>query len=324
MRCCYSRLVGLTAGIFLGLTARADVLTEGLSNTPTAKGITSSGIYNPLAIYSEPGGFGVAFLIPPAPLSLPRGGGPSTSAFLTGLNSYNILEDYTFAAATSDLNQNSLVVNADQVAGGFPCPQGGGDCVGIFGRFGANPTAGFAVSYTGPAIQNAHWIQVISTSSPAAGQTSPYVDNNGTVLTPYYDDQFDASSTVFLDASNRPATTSQYWLGSLYYVSGANFGTRNNPATITVYNGLIWGWADLFVPGNFAAFFAAVNGDLNNVADLDGALGTDLASVLTQSELNTIDAEFNAAAVPEPSSLIFLGLCLLAAIYMSRAWRLSH
>jgi len=61
MRCCKFRLFGLTATVLFSLTASADVLTFSLSATPAAKGDTSTGVYNPLAIYKEPGGFGVAF-----------------------------------------------------------------------------------------------------------------------------------------------------------------------------------------------------------------------------------------------------------------------
>jgi hypothetical protein len=112
-------LVLAAAAIVLDTGARADVLTFNLSKTPTAKGDTSTGLYNPLSIYTEPGGFGVAFLIPPVPVPLPRGGGGNNSVFMTGLTkSFTTNGGWSFGAAANDLAQNSLVVNADQVAGG--------------------------------------------------------------------------------------------------------------------------------------------------------------------------------------------------------------
>jgi hypothetical protein len=299
---------------------RADVLTYNLSNTTTAKGDTSTGVYNPLSIYSEPGGFGVAFLLPPLPLSLPLGGGGFFSTALTG--AFPAAAGWSFVAAANNLAQNSLVVNADQVAGGpaYPCWQGPGDCVGIYGT--AN-TSGFAVSYTGAAINNAHWIQAIATSSPATGQTSPYVDNKASVVNPYYDVPYAASATAFLDAPNRSPTQSNYWIADLYYASGGlTAGTQANPTQVTIYNGLMWGWADIWVPvNNLLAFQAAVDNDFASVANLDGVLGTDLTSLLTQQQISQLDSEFDAALAPEPGTWLFMltGFIALARLKRRRA-----
>jgi hypothetical protein len=46
-------LVLAAAAIVLDTGARADVLTFNLSKIPTAKGDTSTGLYNPLSIYTE-------------------------------------------------------------------------------------------------------------------------------------------------------------------------------------------------------------------------------------------------------------------------------
>jgi hypothetical protein len=311
------------AAIFtLGLDARADVVTLGVSNTPSAGGYTSTGVYNPLSIYSEPGGYGVAFLLPPVPLALPLGGGGSTSAFMTGLEkNFNADTGWDFTPAANNLPQNSLVINADQVAGGpsYPCFLSSGDCVGIYGK---TSRLGFVVSYTGTPIANGHWIQVVSTNSPASGQTSPYVDNLGSTRTPYYDVPFTANASVFLDASSRNPTVSQYWLGNLYYASGGlTAGSEANPADVTIYNGLEWGWADIFVDtASFAAFSAAVSKDLNSVASLDTALDGNFNAVLDQAEVSQIDSEFIAAAVPEPPFTILLFACL-AVIASIRALR---
>ncbi len=285
--------------------ARAGVLTYNLSNTTTAKGDTSTGKYNPLSIYSEPGGFGVAFLLPLVPLSLPLGGGGFFTTALT--RAFTADAGWNFVPAANNLAQNSLAVNADQVAGGpgYPCWQGGGDCVGIYGT--AN-TSGFAASYTGAAIANAHWIQAISTNSPASGQTSPYIVNKASIVNPYYDVPYAANATAFVDAPNRSPTQSQYWIADLYYASGgAVAGTKANPTQVTIYNGMVWGWADLWVPANnLLAFRAAIDNDFANVANLDGALGTDLTSLLNQSDVSQLDSEFDSAVTPEPATWILL------------------
>jgi hypothetical protein len=163
---------------------------------------------------------------------------------------------------------------------------------------------------------------VVSTNSPASGQTSPYVDNLGSTRTPYYDVPFTANASVFLDASSRNPTVSQYWLGNLYYASGGlTAGSEANPADVTIYNGLEWGWADIFVDtASFAAFSAAVSKDLNSVASLDTALDGNFNAVLDQAEVSQIDSEFIAAAVPEPPFTILLFACL-AVIASIRALR---
>src|SRR5262245_12304810 len=42
--------------------------------SPGGATITSTGTYDPVNIYSVPGGFGVAFLLPPVPVEIARGG----------------------------------------------------------------------------------------------------------------------------------------------------------------------------------------------------------------------------------------------------------
>jgi hypothetical protein len=308
------------------MTAEAS-LSFNLSNTPTAKGDTSTGIYAPLDIYSEPGGFGIAFLLPPVPLSLPPVGGGNTGTFMSTLTG-TFGNGWAFSAAANSL---ALQVNADQVAGGShnPCYQSVGkvnpvpDCVGIFGT---PNTSGFAVSYTGPAIANGHWIQTLSTNTPAQGQTSPYVDNNKNAANPYYDSVYAANATTFLDAPNRSPTVSQYWIANLYYASGPNTaGTVANPSAVTIYNGLTWGWADIFVNvNNFAAFRAGINGDLATVASLDGALGTDLSSFLTQTSVNQLDSEFISETTPEPAMWLPLAAGMLGLVWRCNSQRVAR
>ncbi|MBV9267449.1 MAG: PEP-CTERM sorting domain-containing protein [Acidobacteriaceae bacterium] len=296
----------------LNAPAVASVLTVNplnFNNTTTAKGDTSTGRYIPLAPYSEPGGFGVAFLLPPLPLELTRGG--ASTFFNTVITNWSVANaGWNFAAAPTDLAANTLALRSDQVGGAFPCYQGGGDCVGIFGT---KTTSGFAVSYTGAAIANGHWIQALSTNVPAGGQTSPYLDNNASTTSPYYDVPYAANTTAFLDAPNRSPTQSTYWIADLFYASGgAAAGTKANPTQVTIYNGLVWGWANIWVPtGNVGAFLNTVNSDLTTVASLDNAFDADFTSLLTQSDVTQLDSEF-LAAVPEPSTslLFFIGVGL--------------
>jgi hypothetical protein len=297
--------------------AHADIVSYQLSGATSASGWVSSGAYNPLSIYSEPGGFGVAFLLPPLALVDPVGGGGNNSNFMKALTGA-FGTGWSFTAG-NDLGQFNFVVNADQVAGGpnNPCYQGGGDCVGIYGAAGkTNNTAGFAVSYTGEPILDPHWIQVITTNSPATGKTSPYVDNKGSTANPYYDIPYAANATAFLDAPNRNPTQSQYWLADLYYASGGlTAGTKANPTPVDIYNGMLWGWADIWVPTtNFLSFISIINADLTSVASLDGALGADLSGILNQSSVTQLDSEFDSAAAPEPSTwmLLLIGVGLIA------------
>ena len=306
-------LLYAAAAAVLAAAARADVvpingpLAFNLSNTATAGGDKSSGLYIPIDIYSEPTGFGVVVALPPVPSLLPRGGGPNDGLFLSTLKSA-FSTGWNFPSANADLNPNTLQVNAYQVAGGShnPCFKNAAfDCVGIYGPPSPSPV-GFAVSYTGPAVaDDAHWIQVLATNSPAAGRTSPYVDNNGSTTNPYYDlvKGATADATTFLDSPQRAAAQSQYWIADLYYASGPDkAGKKDDPAQVTLYNGLMYGWADLFVnTSNFGAFLSAVNTDFTSVANLDSALGADLTGVVTPGELAQIDSEF-IAAVPEPAA----------------------
>ena len=314
----------LPALAFTAATARADVLSFNFSNTPSVNGDTSTGLYVPLSIYSTAAGFGVDLLLPPIPLSLPLGGGGNSSLFMSTLQStFTAASGWQFTASANNLAQDSLQVNADQAGGNFPCYQNTAiNCVGIAGTA---KTSGFAVSYTGAAINNGHWIQVLATNDPAAGKTSPYVDNNSNAANPYYDSVFAANSTVFLDAPDRsPVNANYYWVADLYYASGVNSaGTAMNPTQVTIYNGLVWGWANIFVSTqNVAQFKAAVDGDLTSVATLDSALdaGTNLAGVLNQMEVTDFYDEFNAA-VPEPSFWFLSGALLICVGYFSRRKR---
>src|SRR5262252_9807630 len=81
---------------------RADPITFNLSGAPNVGVDVSSGRYVPLDIYREGGGFGVAFVLPPVPLSLPLGGGPNNGVFMNTLTTaFNARSGWQFSAAAN-------------------------------------------------------------------------------------------------------------------------------------------------------------------------------------------------------------------------------
>lgn len=93
-----------------------------------------------------------------------------------------------------------------------------------------------------------NWIQVINTNSPAAGATSPYLDNSGSVTSPFYtytvqntDPTLPNGQLNFYDYSKRPqsylSTTNPItWSANLYPV------IVGPGKSLMVENGVSWGW----------------------------------------------------------------------------------
>jgi hypothetical protein len=318
----------LLAGAWLG-ASRATVVTLGpLSTTPSAGGFTSDGIYNPVDIYRAGFGLGIAFLLPPLPVELPLGG--VTGGLIDfGGNLQNAQGSYAGAAggwsytsAATSLAANSLNVTAYDVSG---------SSTGA-GIASSATTLGVAVDYSGPAIANAHWIQVIADNHKLGaphGTLDNKIDITGTDTTPYYDASFAANATTFLDAPTRsdPINT-HWWLADLYYASGPL-----TPGAVTLFDGLLYGWGNLYFSGlDLAAFLASGNTAFLTVPNLSNALGINLNGVLNQAQLNdlaaelpTLEADFDAEvaanpgiAAPEPASLLIVGSALLALGMISR------
>jgi hypothetical protein len=94
---------------------------------------------------------------------------------------------------------------------------------------------------------------------------------------------------------------------------------------VTLYDGLLYGWGNLWFSGlNLAAFLASGNAAFLTIPNLSSALGINLNGVLNQAQLNdlaaelpTLEADFDAdvaanpGIAPEPTSLLLLGSALL-------------
>lgn len=121
-----------------------------------------------------------------------------------------------------------------------------------------------------PTGNNVHWIQrvvsnhAITSARPRAidrghgtnedkidvfqGQTipaftnvfNPFYDN---ILNPFYDSFGDATSNIFRDFPNRDDIKENHtWSAQLYLVE------LTAPKTVTIYNGISWGWSNTFTP----------------------------------------------------------------------------
>jgi hypothetical protein len=300
-------------------------VTVSLDNTHTALGRTSTGVYDPLDIYAAPGGFGFAFLLPPIPIELPRGGFTSPTLDFNGTltGTFKMADGWDFKAAGADLAANSLEVTSYDVFGDATR-------VGIEGTGGKGLPRGFAVRYTGAAQANPHWIQVIRdnhniTNNPGHGNDEHIVDSGA--ATPYYDDGAAADATNFFDAPSRSdSTESHYWIGALYYASAKGPGLAAQE--VTILNGMLWGWGNLFFPVGDAvgAFIAQANQNLDSVAALSLAIDLDMSSYFTELQLDELQTLFNAqlaSDIPEPSTFLLFGGGALALVWL-RARRRSR
>jgi hypothetical protein len=317
-------------------TITTNFFTDNKSPNPgnAANGFTSTGRSSAVSIYPIPGGFGVAFLVPPVPsdaLSLAPAGGSDAKP----VNFNNVLQT-TFQgpvwqfANGGNLAANSFVVTADQIHQ----TQNQNDYVGIETDF--KTTGGFAVQLPAakiPANAGAtHWIQVIVDNhkipdKPGGGHgiLENIVDNGGR-STPFYDAPgVAADATNFLDASARNDPQNfHYWFADVYL---ASIPDATLPTHITLYNGIFWGWVDIpFSVNNLFGLAQLFDQDLSSVAALDAVLGIDLTAELTPGELQTIEADFNAdlaTMIPEPSAVwLFAPALLVVSIgVVQRKWR---
>jgi hypothetical protein len=298
-------------------------VTFDLNTTAAAGGWLSSGVYAPISIYSATGGYGVVLAV--SPTSLPVGGGNSSFFTQTLTSQFSVADGWQFNAANSNqAAANTLAINAYQTDGNFSCPFGPlSQCVGIESDSSAG-TLGWGLS-TGNPLTDGHWIQVYSTLSYPSGSPTNSVDNNGDTDNPYYDSVFAGNATTLLDspALGTPLINWDFFANT-YYVSGPETaGTAQNPAQVTVYNGVSWGWVSLFVPTtDYGAFVTAVDSDLSSVASFNSAFPNDQAAPVSQADVAGLRGEFNSAAVPEPS--MQLPVAALLALFACTVWKKSN
>jgi hypothetical protein len=298
-------------------TARAGFVTIDLSqarnNTvPGVPAYTSTGRYNLLSIYPVTGGgFGAAFLLPPVPLDLQRGGTDVLNFNRVLTTQFPRNSGWSFARANADLPANSFVVTADQIHDSRRDP----NYVGIEGPTVQTPgAAGFAILLRNAPAPNTHWVSVVYDN--VNGRFNNAVDinarNNGG-RSPYYDDGSAANATNFLDAPSTLLPGSHYFFAATYRATGPN---PTRPGPVTLYNGFLWGWVDIEFPRlNLFGLRQAFDQDLSSVASLGNVLGTDLTGVVSQGTLQTVESDFDRAiASSEPATLTLLSfgtVCLL-------------
>jgi hypothetical protein len=124
---------------------------------------------------------------------------------------------------------------------------------------GANLTAVYTRAETDPTIADLRFIQLVDTSRPNGGTTTPYIDprpNDDTL--PFYWSTANDTNSFF---GNKTATTYRFndnpsrtgipngelitWRGTLMLASFVDDGSNT---TVNVYDGLQWGWNLQLVP----------------------------------------------------------------------------
>jgi hypothetical protein len=106
---------------------------------------------------------------------------------------------------------------------------------------GAQFQATYAPGAGDPA--NLRWVQMVDTSSPQTGATSPYIDpypNDDTLPFYYTEPENKQWGLVFSDYPKRshPPTSSVTWRGNLYLVDWDG----KTPGAVTVHDGVKWGF----------------------------------------------------------------------------------
>lgn len=326
-------LLSLFVVVALGTWAghvRAGIVTFDFSKAPmnTAGSGKSTGLYNLVSIYRVPGGFGVSFLIPPVPLNAPKWGDSVAGIFNPKQTADTVYgpKGWTFTASNQTLPDNSLIVTADQIHNTTKQ-----DYVGIEGGTTPplTPDSGFAVLLPktlgnllpNPPAMPTHWIQVTFDNYVGGyGPLMAKVDTPSVSGSPYYDDGATANATNFLDAPLAlggfalPGETdgtelNHLFLAAAYVASGPK---ATDPGQVTIYNGVVWGWANVvFSVNNLFGLAQAFDQAMTSVAFLNSAFKTDLSGLLDPADLQTIEAAFDQevaalSSVPEPATWLLL------------------
>ena len=311
-------------------------LTPAAQNDPALfkNGVNGANALTPVSLYTAPTGFGVAFLLPITQLPL---GGTNTAPInfnnkiSAAQGAYTAAAPWAFPPAGANLANNSLQVTsyAVQAISGTAAADSGRVGISISGPEGGPTVAGFAVKLNNapPPAATVHWLQVLADNNaitfpggvPTAnpGTTENIIDNGpATTATPYYDTTGAADTGNFFDAPLRSGlpsiTANNYWIADLYVASGP---AGVAPGAVTVYNGLSYGWANIFINApTIPAFINSINSVFLNVNNLDAAFGvpglldSDYDGNTTDLDLSSIDTDINndVYELPEPSSLVVL------------------
>ena len=315
----------MSASEALGQVAQLNIAAQ----NDAAIGVNGANLFNPVSLYTAPTGFGAVFLLPYS--QLPLGG---TNAAPVNFNNkisaaqgaYTAAAPWAFPAAGANLAASSLQITS-YAAQGISRTGANAGRVGISSNTVAAPFVyGFAVKLNNapPPAATVHWLQVIDDNNAIIGGVGNpgtqenIIDINAASTTPYYDGSYAADTRNFFDGPGRGGlasiTANNFWIADLYVASGPA-GAAAGP--VTVYNGMSYGWANIFInTSTIAGFLAGINNDFANVANLDGAFGDpglldssyDNDSDPSDLSLSSIDTDIDndVYELPEPSSLVVL------------------
>jgi hypothetical protein len=241
----HTLLIAALAFLAWGQTGQvsAGVVIEDYKARELVNGTTTTGLYDPTEYYTVEGQLSVANLLPAHPVELLRGGTPNFLYVLGQM--YPESKGWKYVTADQDLSQNSLKVHSYDVRGKV-------DFVGIEGSADMKTDLGFDVEYVPAAgtkdpTKSVQWIQVVTEMTYSGGQlvkTDEFVDVGNGNINPYYNSTYNADSRNLVDSPGDTATFTQHvWYAETYLVTGGNF-----PGTVTIYNGIGWGWENHPVP----------------------------------------------------------------------------
>lgn len=275
--------------------------------THMALGRRATGVYDPLDIYAVPGGFGLAFLLPPLPLETPRGGTMGGLIDFRGIleGEFGAASGWTFMTAATDLANDSLIMTAYDVFGG--------SFVGHDGVNAPMRTRGVAVRVPNDKapMGDVHWIQVIRdnhniTDNEGHGNLEHIVDTASPgKRSPYYDDRGAGDARNFFDFARRPdEENNHYWIADLQLVTGPD---PTAPGQVTIFNGFRYGWANLVFPSSFFQLHNLFHQNFNNDF-LEMEFGFDFTDFGIDFELAHAEFHRELSSIPEPATIVLLAI----------------
>ena len=320
-------LVLLTTPLLVALTGRSGwAFSFTLPSQQPDSPCTLSSFYCNPASYSNPN-FGTVTTTIKSVSQLPLGG---TNAFFNLLTS-SVWKDNSWTFNKAQSNQN--IQGYFQIGVYKPYAQSPpNDSVGADIQIRYHPVAG-----QDPMGSNVHWIQrVVSnhaliTHSSGVKELQPFGTNEdkidvaqeqkdpnlkaqvgsqtiilgpNPIFTPYYDTVSPLANQIsFEDFSSRPDIKDNHdWYAELYLVQ------ETAPKTVTIYNGISWGWNNTFTPSPCNG--SSGGGGCPTVTAT--ATASDIAiRELPLSDFDSGDPNQSPERVPEPTTI--LGLLALGA-----------